>query len=1268
MRTILSSSVAAFAWIVASSCAPRHESRPEGPSPESALQAWTRHAEALEQRPDVLRLYAFDTATPDHPVVPSLAGEPEALTYVSKDPLQLVDGRWPGRKAVRLDKGCFEGKPFDVKDKAFTVECWFRKHGQGGELGNGNTNGMLFAQGDGYWGGLRVWTTYPARNLIFEIGRPQPGHAFGMSASDRVPDGVWHHLAATWDGREMRLYLNGLLLSTAEYKGDYTEPKAPFRVGFANAGVGSVKMDVDEVAIYRRALSPAEILQSAHFQVPLRPDVQARFERATERIANKDWAAAGAELRAILGLRGVHPEYLALAHLALGRVLDRQNRTIDAVKEYVAVFENQSAPEGSREMALRLSGQTERRVANPVASRAIYEKLLETPELGEAERISLRMNLAECCIRGGDFAAARAHYAALAESPGLPEGDRWSLRLQIAHTWLAAKDYPAARAEYAKLANQAGAPPELKGIAMLSIAHAFARERNYAGAAEAFAKARDCQDAPKHLRIEAEERIVEMKRLQQGFPARDPAATRVKVGPFPQPGATFYVASDGSDANPGTKDRPFASLTRARDAIREIKRGGRGSVRSSVPTPERRDEQREGPERRDEQREGQERRDEQGGLPAGGIEILVRGGDYKATKTFELAEEDSGTQQAPVVYRAFPGERPSFSGGVQVKGFTLVKDPDTLARLPEEARGKVWQADLKSQGITDYGKLGTRGFGLSGYPCHPWADLYFDGKPMQLARWPNTGFVKVGEVTGGRFGTPESGKPGTFQYEGDRPARWGKATDIWVFGFWAFLWEGRCVQVASFDTEKRRLTTAQPSSYGYQPGEPYYYFNLLEEIDTPGEWYLDRETGIVYLYPPAVAGQKVDAGASDHPSPRGSVGTSLEKAVVELPILEAPFVHMTHVSHVTLRGLAFGLGRAEGAVIAGGRRDLLAGCTFARLGTNGVVIEGGTEHGVLGCDIGTLGAGGMRVAGGDRKTLTPGGHFLENNHVYDFSRVDRVYAPAVHLDGVGNRIRHNLFHDSPHHGMRVEGYEHLIEFNEIHSVVYESDDQAGIDLFGNPAFRGNVLRYNFWHHIGSGHDVAGQAGIRLDDMISGVVMYGNVFQRCAGGQFGAIQIHGGKDNIADNNLFIDCKYAVSFSAWGQKRWEEQLASDWIRKAVALGGVDITQPPYSARYPDLARMKEGADRNFLWRNLAVGCGHFAVRENGKNELLDNHVLADDPGFADPAARDFRLKDDSPIYDRFGFRPIPFDEIGLYPDEFRATWPVRHEVTPHYFREY
>ncbi len=307
------------------------------------------------------------------------------------------------------------------------------------------------------------------------------------------------------------------------------------------------------------------------------------------------------------------------------------------------------------------------------------------------------------------------------------------------------------------------------------------------------------------------------------------------------------------------------------------------------------------------------------------------------------------------------------------------------------------------------------------------------------------------------------------------------------------------------------------------------------------------------------------------------------------------------------------------------------------------------------------------MAGGDFKSLTPGGHFVENCHIHHFSRVDRVYAPAVHLDGVGNRLSHNLMHHSPHHAMRLEGFEHIVEFNEVHSVVYEYDDQAGLDIYGSPIYRGNVFRYNFWHHIGSGYNVAGQAGIRLDDFISDILIYGNVFYKCAGGHFGAVQIHGGKDNVVDNNLFIDCKAALSFSPWGERRWRDRLAEPRTQATMKRYGVDITSPPFSTRYPDLLHLQDNPDRNFIWRNLIVDCPQRSMRDRGANQWVDNHAMIGDPGFVDRLTRDFSFPANAPIYDQFSFRPIPFKEIGLYEDGNRASWPVAHDVSDRFVGE-
>lgn len=667
-------------------------------------------------------------------------------------------------------------------------------------------------------------------------------------------------------------------------------------------------------------------------------------------------------------------------------------------------------------------------------------------------------------------------------------------------------------------------------------------------------------------------------------PAQGPGV----IPDLPSPAIEVFIAPDGKDSNPGTRQAPLATLEAARDLLRARRQGGR--------------------------------------LPAGGAAVVLRGGTYIRKDTFRLEAQDSGTADAPVVFRAAEGESPILSGGRAISGFQPINDPAVLARLPAESRGKVLRLDLRTLGITDLGELRPRGFGRQPSPI---MELFFDGKPMPLARWPNEGFVRVAKVI------EPGGKPGTravFEYEGDRPSRWAAARDAWLFGYWHYLWADGTLPVASIDPAARRITTGLPYTYGngIVAWAPFYAFNLLEEIDMPGEWYVDRAAGVLYFFPPG----------------------DLTKARVELSMLSVPLVELAGVEHVRLQGLVCELGRADGIVIRGGQRCLVAGCEVRCLGGDAVRIEGGRQHGVFGSALHTLGRGGARIQGGDRRTLAPSGHFMENCHVFDFSRVDRTYTPALWTDGVGTRVAHNRFHGSSCHAARLEGNDHLVEFNEVFDVVRESDDQGGMEMFGNPTYRGVVFRYNWFHDIGSRYDwPCGQAGIRLDDAISGIAIYGNVFQRCSNKRFGAVQIHGGKDNVLENNVFLDCHVAVSFSGWGKARWEQFLDSPRVVQQLTRE-VDISKPPYSTRYPELARLADNPDVNRLRRNLVIRCGAFLARDRGIQHLEENTVVQQ------ASAEVGEVRDGRPylpreLLEQARLRPIPIEKIGLYPHPLAAA---------------
>jgi hypothetical protein len=365
-------------------------------------------------------------------------------------------------------------------------------------------------------------------------------------------------------------------------------------------------------------------------------------------------------------------------------------------------------------------------------------------------------------------------------------------------------------------------------------------------------------------------------------------------------------------------------------------------------------------------------------------------------------------------------------------------------------------------------------------------------------------------------------------------------------------------------------------------------------------------------------------------------------------------VTMDGVTDVRLEGLTFDVGRFNGLVLNNCSRCLLAGCTVSRLAGNGITINGGEADGLLGCDIGTIGRSATEITGGDRATLTPARHFVENCQIHDFGRIDRTYTPAIHLVGTGFHVAHNLMYDCPSSTMRIDANDTVVEYNDVHSAVRESDDQGAMELFGNPTFRGVIFRFNRFVNCGkTGKEAAicGQAAIRFDDAISGMVVYGNVFERSANGGFGAIQINSGRDNIIDNNLFIDCKQGIS-GGWnpGNSVWRDLAAG---RKPKDV----YTTPLYVQRYPEVATMMTEPGLNHVWRNVFYRCGPLATGNAALLDEIENGEWPDaNPGFIDPAKGDFRLTAGAELERAVGFRAIPVGEIGLYQDGWRASWPV------------
>ncbi len=697
----------------------------------------------------------------------------------------------------------------------------------------------------------------------------------------------------------------------------------------------------------------------------------------------------------------------------------------------------------------------------------------------------------------------------------------------------------------------------------------------------------------------------------------DPIKDPVERTETPLPrvyGAEYFVSPDGSDANAGTKTAPFRTLDKAQIVVRT--RIGAG-------------------------------------VPAGGIAVWLRGGVYPRTATLYLGGNDSSPDpERTIDWRGWPGEEVRISGGVALepRAFRAVSDPAVAARLDPAVRARVLEADLSAAGLPELGEFPVR---FRGRPAVP--ELFCDDVPMTLARWPNEEWATIGEIVAPGtepVNDADLATGGVFLAREDRASRWNLAEGVWLHGFWGNDWFDTGVRLGAYDPAQRRITLAAGVRYtvtaGGVPARRYYALNVLEELDHPGEYYIDRRRRRLYFLPPG----------------------DLAGARLVLSGLNGTLFSLVGTTNIRIRDLVFEAGLTngvdvtdrvvDGVVERAGSGVAILGCTARNLRWHGLFVSGGSGHRVERCDVYDVGVGGITLAGGHRPTLTAGGHRAVNNRIRRFGRLQLSAAPGLKLGGVGNLAAHNLVSHGPHTAIEVDGNDHQVEYNEIHHVNLETDDCGALYKGRNPSKRGNRIERNFWHHIGTPMGW-GVAAVYFDDGDGGDFVVGNVFYRAGhpnDRRFGVVFSHGGHGLLAENNIFVASRRALGSSQWSDARWLAMLADgDWQRKL--LEEVDITGPTFTDRYPELIGFMTpapGAPRvSTDRRNLVVG----AELANTGNWVADGSgwATAADPGFVDAAAGDFRLPRESEVYARIpGFKVIPFEYLGLTRDGLRFEVPV------------
>jgi len=662
----------------------------------------------------------------------------------------------------------------------------------------------------------------------------------------------------------------------------------------------------------------------------------------------------------------------------------------------------------------------------------------------------------------------------------------------------------------------------------------------------------------------------------------------------------IYISPTGSAAGDGSIDNPYATLEQARDKLRVTDKSGYQK-----------------------------------------IQVILRGGYYKRDNSFILGSEDSGTADVPVVYTEYPGEEVIITGAINLNPseFVKVTDETILEKLPDEGKGNVYQLDLKPLGLTDLPEPHDVHYSQTPRVIN---DLIWEGNTCKLARWPNgEEFALTGSIVYPslyRWDGPNqrflevSEDPGfVFKAEAPRLNKWINAKDAWLEGYWMHNWAMDRFKIKAISGNM--VFTSRSPTFGATSGAWYYIFNLLEEMDAPGECYIDHDNDILYVYPPAPIEETEDI-----------LLTQLEETMLEI----------NNAKNIKIEGLTFEGGMGHFGYIAECENVEIVGCEIRNFSGHGLDIRGGKKCGIRSSDVHGLGAYGVVLAGGNRSTLEPCGHYSVNNHIYNYANVMKTYQAATYASGVGCYIAYNEFHDAPHYAIGHEGNDHIIEYNNIHDVLEESSDAGAIYTLRDIVTNGTIIRYNYLHDLyGSNTHGHTATAIYFDDGSSGCTAYGNVLNRVGQGFLAG----GGRNVTIENNIImnsigntIGC--AINFDARMVSNWEGSVIHQNLAK------VPYQNSYWQAKYPEVYNVLEdepGVPKYNSVRNNVIHNHNDPkivqlVKDFG---VVENNVRIDEPlGFIHEGSEQLNLREDSPIWSKLPeFKAIPFEKIGMYVDEYR-----------------
>ena len=661
----------------------------------------------------------------------------------------------------------------------------------------------------------------------------------------------------------------------------------------------------------------------------------------------------------------------------------------------------------------------------------------------------------------------------------------------------------------------------------------------------------------------------------------------------------IYVSPEGNDSWGGSIDQPYATIQKARDTIRAMNR----KTRMTKP-----------------------------------FTVYIRGGLYELSETLVFAPEDSGTESCPITYTAYKDEKPIISGSRKISG-----------------EWKDYKGKIKVCSILEV-KEGKWNF----------RQLFLNDERQTRARIPNDSFDKQGtfyRVAAARYSPDggitwiESDAPeedlgkDAFRYRDQDIKKWTNLNDVEVVLIYS--WNEARLLISELDEEKRivRFTGPLGRRIGAHGINDYYIENILEELDTEGEWYLDRHTGQLYYWPPC------DLEDADLRAP----------VVNELVRFEGDVENNNYVQYINIRGLTFcdadyilpkegiptirdvgDIWFPSAVTLKGVRECVFENNIIRNTGTYGLDLTGDAIR-VIGNKIYDTGSGGIitRSYGKHRNVIM-------YNHIHHCGDIFHS-AVGINIDDGGGLIANNLIHDISHTGIYVRHFETdygqplqrknqeqglIIEYNEIHDVMQKVNDGGGIFVRDDYIVIRNNLIYNSPNH-----------GIYLGCETRNCLVENNIVYNTRDGQ----QVwFDNNNNTIFNNIYVGATTTALLYTNASGTRHEKVR--FLRNIIYLSNPDAV--PYASLWMknscDERSLPMESDYNIIyhttgkelrinWMDKVFG-KDLNTFEDWKKLGFDTHSIIADPLFVDPKNHDYSLRPDSPAL-KMGFKPIDISRVGL-----------------------